>query len=244
MMSASNGHRTAGPAAVASTRPVALVRYRPGVVGETVRTVHLLPAPLARETSAAEVALCGALLRPELVETVAPGQGMPCSLCLLSQASTSLPPVPSLTSATVDATVAERGSHAAEATYRAWGWPVTRRGHQVWLNLEPDMVALMMPVRLATAVGTILRQRRCSPLVLVHPDTPEHHVVLTGARYDVALPWPAGLRRSTSSFPLLPTKIEHRPVTWAQPPEADALRRCREIDVFAALRTALRNPPL
>ncbi len=32
-------------------------------------------------------------------------------------------------------------------------------------------------------------------------------------------------------------------VTWAQSPKADALHLCREIDVFGALRTALRDPP-
>jgi hypothetical protein len=33
------------------------------------------------------------------------------------------------------------------------------------------------------------------------------------------------------------------PLTWAHPPQADALRLCREFEVFAAVRTALRDPP-
>lgn len=33
------------------------------------------------------------------------------------------------------------------------------------------------------------------------------------------------------------------PITWVHPPEADALHQCREFEVFAALRTALHNPP-
>jgi hypothetical protein len=32
--------------AVTDARPVTLVRYRPGVVGETARTVHLIPLPI------------------------------------------------------------------------------------------------------------------------------------------------------------------------------------------------------
>lgn len=188
------------------------------------------------------VALCGALLRQELVETVMPGQGTPCSLCVLSQASASLPPVPALNSA-ADTTVADRGSQAAAVAYRTWGWPVTWRRHQVWLTLEPDAVALIMPVRLAARVSTILRQRRCPPLVLADPDTPEHHVVLAGEHYGVALPWAAGVHRSTGTVPLPPTGTAVGPVTWVQPPEADSLRLCREIDVFSALRIALRDPP-
>ncbi|MGH3889062.1 MAG: hypothetical protein ACRDSZ_21325 [Pseudonocardiaceae bacterium] len=241
-MSAGNGHRAA-PVAVTGSRTVVLVRYRPGVVGETARIVHLVPLPLGGEMDVAGVALCGALLRPELVETVSPGQGMPCSWCVLSQASAILPPVPDLRSRAVDATVADRGSLAAAVTYREWGWPVTRRGHQVWLTLEPNLVALIMPVGLSARVGTILRQRRCPPLVLAHPDTPEHHAVLAGERYGVGLPWPEGIHRSTGTFPLPPTKTANGPVTWVQPPEADALRLSREIDVFAALRITLRDPP-
>ncbi|MGH3692412.1 MAG: hypothetical protein ACRDRX_00125 [Pseudonocardiaceae bacterium] len=242
-MSAGNGHHPATPVTVTGSRPVILVRYRPGVVGETARIVHLVPVHPGAQTGAAGVALCGTLLRPELVETPTPGHGMPCSQCLLSQASTSPLPMPALRSATVDATVADHGSQAAAVAYRKWGWPVTRRHHQVWLSLEPDLVALIMPVRLAAPVNTILHQRHCPALVLTHPDTPEHHVILAGERYDVALPWPAGIHRSTGTFPLPPTTTANGPLRWAQPPEADALRLCREIDVFAALRTALRDPP-
>ncbi|MGH3571820.1 MAG: hypothetical protein ACRDUW_08330 [Pseudonocardiaceae bacterium] len=42
---------------------------------------------------------------------------------------------------------------------------------------------------------------------------------------------------------LPPTKTARGPVSWVYPPEADALRLCREVDVFGALRTALRGPP-
>lgn len=50
-----NGDRLAP----ADTRPVVLVRYLPGVSGETTRTVHLMPLPIGSHEAAAR-ALCGA----------------------------------------------------------------------------------------------------------------------------------------------------------------------------------------
>ncbi|MGH3777964.1 MAG: hypothetical protein ACRDRR_19895, partial [Pseudonocardiaceae bacterium] len=87
-------------------------------------------------------------------------------------------------------------------------------------------------------------RRLACPLSLVHPDTPEHRVLLAGERYGVALPWPPGVHRASGTLPLPPTKTARGAVTWVHPPEADALRLCREVDVFAALRTALRDPPM
>ena len=136
------------------------------------------------------------------------------------------------------------GPLTAAVCYRGWGWPVTLRGEQVWLNLEPDTVALIMPVPLAGQVTKILNQRRCPPLALIHPETPEHQVLLAGERYGVALPWPPGIHRASGTLPLPPTKTARGPVTWVHPPEADALRLCREVDVFGALRPALRDPPM
>jgi hypothetical protein len=63
---------------------VMLVRYRSGVSGEAARSVHLLPYPVRTGPVST---LCGAVLSAEQVETVAPGQGMPCSLCLLAHLS-------------------------------------------------------------------------------------------------------------------------------------------------------------
>lgn len=37
-----------------------------------------------------------------------------------------------------------------------------------------NTVALIVPVHLAGQATKILNQRRCNPLALVHPDTPEH----------------------------------------------------------------------
>ena len=72
----------------------------------------------------------------------------------------------------------------------------------------------------------------------------QHRVLLAGERYGVALPWPPGVHRASGTLPLPPTKTAGGPVTWVHPPEADALRLCREVDVFGALRTALRDPPM
>ncbi len=240
-MISTNGHSAGGPAAVARARTVVLLRYRPGVAGETERIVHVMPLPLKGEAGAAGVALCGALLHPDQVETVTPGQGVPCSLCVISHASVSASSVSASTLATAPPADDARPL-AAAVGYRVWGWPVSLCGDQVWLNLEPDAVALVIPVLLAEQVTVILSQRRCVPLVLLHPDMPEHRVLLAGERYGVALPWPPGVHRTTDTFPLPPTMTQHGPVTWAHAPEADALHLCREIDVFGALRTALRDP--
>lgn len=107
---------TGSSPAVTDARPVTLVRYRPGVVGETARTVHLIPLPVGG-SGGAVTALCGASLSCGDIELV---------------------------------------------------------------------------------TGTLL---------------------------------------------LPPTVTTRGPITWTQLPEPDALRLCREIDVLAALRTALNDPP-
>lgn len=58
-------------------------------------------------------------------------------------------------------------------------------------------------------------------------------------RYAVPLPRPDGIHRITSHVVLPPTSTAQGPVSWAQPPQRDTLGFCREIDVLAALRTAL-----
>jgi hypothetical protein len=246
-VSTTNGYSTAGHTAVLDTRPVMLLRYRPGVVGEIARTVHLVALPQG-ETGAAGVALCGAPLRPNLMEMVAPGHGVPCNLCLLSHASAGPAPVPADTPATAPPADDVCGGGdlrplRAAMGYRVWGWPVTLRGDQVWLTTELDTAGLIIPVPVATQVCRILRQRHCPPLVLSHPDVPKHRIMLAGEPYDVGLPWPSMVYRITGIFPLPPTETACGPITWVHPPEADALRLCREVDVFAALRTALHASP-
>ncbi len=232
-----NGHGGPGTGAtVAAARPVVLVRYRPGVVGETARTVHVVPLPTHGQAGAVG-ALCGAALSLDNIETVTPGQGMPCTLCLVTQAlatsPTGEPPAGSPDSA--DA--------AGGITYQGWGWPVILHHDQVRLNLYREVSARAIPVLLCIEVTEILAQRRCTPPVLAHPYAPEHRIVLTGERYGVTLPWPHQVHRVTGVLLLPPTATPRGPITWTQPPQQDSLRLCREIDLFGALRTALNDLP-
>jgi len=83
-VSGTNGHgRPGADAAVAATRPVMLIRYRPGVTGETARTVHVVPLPTNGQAGAVS-AVCGAVLMLTDIETVTPGAGMPCTMCVLN----------------------------------------------------------------------------------------------------------------------------------------------------------------
>lgn len=223
-------------------RPVVPARYRPGVTGETARTVHMVahPGPI---TSGAVSALCGALLALEQIETVPPGTGMPCTLCLLLR-TTAAPTTPA----------GLPGSHpedngrdnppvtAATGDPGLRGWPVTQRRDQRWLSLD-DTVALIIPTGLATIAQAILITRRCPAPVLTHPYQPEHHVMPAGEPYEVPLPWPPQVHTAIGTLPLPPTVTPCGPVTWVHPPEANTTRLCREIDIFAAVRTALRDPP-
>ncbi|MGH3770030.1 MAG: hypothetical protein ACRDRW_01285 [Pseudonocardiaceae bacterium] len=243
-MSAVNGHPMAGPAAMAGAQPMVLLRYRPGVVGETGSTVHLVPPPPECQASTAGVALCGSLLRQDLVETVSPGQGIPCALCMINRRRrASTPPAPA-TPSPAGRISRTTDPLTAAGCYRAWGWPVTLRGDQAWLDLEPDTVALTIPAPLATHATRILTQWDCPPpALMIHPDAPEHRVILATERHSMAPPYPRSVHRSTGALPLPPTVTPRGPLTWVHPPQAGPLRLCREFEVFAALRTALRDPP-
>ncbi len=235
-MSAANG--SGSRPAVASARPVALVRYRPGVAGEAARMVHLIPLPNGGQGGAAH-ALCGVLLRTADIEMVTPGHGMPCTPCVVSHVADSPPPPTIEPSQTADPDPVAR---VAAADYEGWGWPVAVRRDQVWLNLEPDTVALIIPVPMADRVAAILTARRCLPPVLAHPYAPEHLVLLAGEPYPVVLPWPPGVDRITATLLLPPTLTPRGPLRWVHPPQENSLRLCREIDVLAAVRTALQRP--
>jgi hypothetical protein len=216
---------------------VVLVRYRPGVTGQTARTVHVIPLPTDKQVGAVS-AWCGVLLRLHDIETVTLGEGMPCTVCVVNHI-TGTTPVVEPDASNPDS--ADATSPIGGATYQAWGWPVTCYRHQVRLSLTNDTVALVIPALLAAEVTAILVARRCPPPVLVHPEAPEHRIVLAGERYGVALPWPPGVARGTGALLLPPTVTPRGPITWVHPPQPDALRRCREVDVFTALRTALRD---
>src|SRR5947209_4742278 len=107
--------------AIPAAQPVMLVRYRPGLTGQSARTVHLVPVPQELRAGAA-AALCGAVLCMVEIEIVGPGQGMPCTACLLNEVSTPITAVGQPPAGSPDSTGAMLVGGAA---YRAWGWPVT-----------------------------------------------------------------------------------------------------------------------
>lgn len=70
--------------------PLVFARFRPGVIGESRRVVHLIaltdPAdlPNVRDVSGAG-ALCGERLPPGKFDVLDAVQGMPCAACLLQR---------------------------------------------------------------------------------------------------------------------------------------------------------------
>ncbi len=240
-MSTANGHRGRdASAAVAAARPIMLVRYRPGVVGETARVVHVVALPTdeqADEQAGAVGTLCGAALMLDDIETVTPGQGMPCTACLVTQTLRTSP------AEEPPADGPGAGLATGGSCYQQWDWPVIVHHDQVRLSLYRDVSALAIPIPLSTEVTQILHQRRCAPPVLAHPHTPDHHILLTGERYGMPLPWPSQVHQVTGVLLLPPTITPRGPITWIHPPRPDSLRLCREIDLFGALRTALNASP-
>lgn len=234
-MSDRSGGTGAGVMAVAD-EPVILVRYRSGVAHRTACTVHLVPRSDWWEAGAVGT-LCGALLSLDEIETVAPGEGVPCTACVVTQASATTAAGEPL------ASDPERGraGPVGPAIYHAWGWPVTEHRDQIRLRLRHDASAIAIPVPLAVEVTQILTARYCAPAVLVHPDAPEHGIVLTGERFDAMLPWPAGVHQVVGTLALPPATTPRGPITWMQSPHKDSLRLSREIDVFGALRTVLNR---
>jgi hypothetical protein len=68
--------------------PVWFVRFRSGVVGETLRVCHYVPIPNAGETPTILTALCGTTIGPGQADRLDKVQGMPCFSCLMHAAST------------------------------------------------------------------------------------------------------------------------------------------------------------
>ena len=171
----------------------------------------------------------------EKIETVSSGQGMPCMMCALHQVSATAPVVePPAGSPDSEGTGLING-----AVYQAWGWPVIQHRDQIRLSLECDVSAIEVPILLSAEITQILTKRHCAPAVLAHPYAPEHHLILTGERFGVALPWPPSVRHVTGVLMLPPTMTPRGPITWVQPPCQDSLHFSREIDVFSALHTVL-----
>jgi hypothetical protein len=163
---------------------------------------------------------------------------MPCTVCLATQV---LGTSPAGEPGEGDADGA--GLAAGRLAYQGWDWPVILYRDQVRLSLHHHVSALAIPVPLGTEVTEILTRRRCAPPVLAHPYAPDHRIVLTGERYGVPLPWPPQVHQVTGVLLLPPTVTPRGPIIWIQPPQEDSLQLCREIDLFGALRTALRDSP-
>jgi hypothetical protein len=241
-VSDTNGHRRPGAdAAVAATRPVMLVRYRPGVTGETARTVHIVPLPTNGQAGAVSAG-CGAVLILTDIETVTPGQGMPCTMCVLNHVTGTTRAVEPLA---IDPGNAGPGLVAGEVAYHDWDWPVTHHRDQVWLSLHRDVSALPIPIPLCIEVTQILTARRCAPPVLAHPYTPEHHIVLAGERYGVTLPWPHQVHQVTGVLLLPPTVTPRGPITWARPPPTGELPAVmpRDRPIRGAAHCPEQHPP-
>lgn len=219
-----------------------LVRYRAGAIGQAAGTVHLVPVPGGTEVGTnTEVgantegnmvgALCGGLMCPEQIEAVRPGVGVPCTACLVNQATNTGWPVAGSESG--DAEIS--GGPACSG----WGWPVIQERGLIQLRLDCNASAIAIPISLCIKVTRVLTARHCAPAVLAHPYAPEHHIVLTGEKFGAALPWPSGVYQVGGAVMLPPTVTVSGPVTWVQPPSRDSLRLSREIDVFGALRTVI-----
>jgi hypothetical protein len=171
------------------------------------------------------------------METVAPGEGMPCTVCVLNHLTHTIPTGKRPPGGPDTAGAA--GLVADGACYQGWGWPVMLHRDQVLLSLHREVSAVAIPLSLCTEVLEVLTRRRCAPPVLAHPYAPENRIVLTGERYGVRLPWPAQVRGITGVLLLPPTVTARGSITWTRVPREDSLLLCREIDLFGALRTAL-----
>ncbi len=231
-------HRYAVPSA--RTQDTALPLLQPAVQpvmpGQTTQVVHLASLP-DRHVAGMVGTLCGAILSVDDIDTVISSPGMPCTLCLLQHITATAPAVV----APVDSPDSDDAELINEVTYQAWDWPVTQQRGQLRLRLGCGISALAIPIPLSTEVIELLTARHCDPAVLAHPDTPEHHLILTGEKFSTPLPWPPGVHHITDTLTLPPTTTPHGPITWIRPPHHDSLHLSREIDVFAALRATLSD---
>jgi hypothetical protein len=133
----------------------------------------------------------------------------------------------------------DKSAPATSTRYLEWGWPVVVSGDRVLLILGDSVTALALPSQLVDAVTPILTGRDRRPAVLHHPGAPDHRVLLVGEPFGAPLPWPAEVHHISWAVPLPPTVAVLGRVRWLQPPSEPDLAVCREIDVFAAVRTTL-----
>ena len=203
-----------------TTRTVVLVRALQGC-GEAGRIVHVVALSDDTEPPGQLGALCGISLVSDEVEMVEPGEGIPCTGCLLYRDAIALPPSVSLSS------------------YREWGWPVRSSADQVLLDLGDRCIAVVLPAGLARAVTAILAGRDRRAPVLANPGTPEERTLVAWEPYGVPLPWPDGARLVTGALALPPSTTTFGSLRWEQLPPDPSLAGCREIDVFSAVHTTL-----
>lgn len=144
-----------------STRRVLLVREH-AVPDKDYNdhSVHLLPLPLPHIRRAEQAgALCGRRMHPDQIEPVAPGDGEWCQLCFVAHV-TGQPAHSGISSPGIPAV----DHDSAVAGYRELDWPITLRGRDIVLNLDPlQAVAIVVPALLSTEVTEILDRRRCPP---------------------------------------------------------------------------------
>lgn len=79
------------------TRPVLLVRFLPGVIGESRRTVHVVPAPDGGAMPAVLTAYCGQTFGPGQAEHLDGPAGAPCERCFLTAPMPDVPALPATT---------------------------------------------------------------------------------------------------------------------------------------------------
>lgn len=232
-----------------------LARYRPTTC-PVEDEAHLLPLPLRSDDGRRRVVgtLCGRSLDIDHLETMPPGQDHWCTPCFLAHVI-GTPDTPGSSTTAIGNGTANTGSTADLDTvagrlatgvaYQRLGWPITLRHREALLHLErdTDAVALIIPTPLSTEVADILTDRRCPPPVLTHPAMPTHRIIVAGERFGLPLTWPTEVYRITKTLLLPPTVTTRGPIHWIRPPVPNALKLCREIDVIAALRTALLTPP-
>lgn len=103
----------------------------------------------------------GAAVARQDIEIVIPGEGMPCTVCVVHHMASATPAGEPLMGGPDDADAVVL---AVDGTcYQQWGWPVTLHLDQVRLNLDRDVSALAVPIPLSVAVTRILTQRWCAP---------------------------------------------------------------------------------
>lgn len=125
--------------------------------------------------------------------------------------------------------------------YGAWNWPVTCHEDRVLLTIGGTTTALLVPVGLADRVQPILAARSCPVPVLTHPDAPAHRVFVAGEPYGAPLPWPQSVQAVGGTLPLPPTVTPHGRFRWHSSPDRHQPDTSREIDIFAAVQTRLRE---